>query len=154
MNNDAISKNSDARPAKLRGLGRKYLRGRIWWVEYGHRGTMHRESTRLPGAKGERAADRLLKDRQRQMGRGTFVGPSEERVKLAELLDALKLDYTNNGRRSLWSLEYRLAALRTAFAGERALDVTEDRIERYKAARLAEGYKPASVNRELAALRR
>jgi integrase len=57
-------------------------------------------------------------------------------------------------RQQLDTLTYRLAPRRAAFAGERALDVLEDRIERYKAARLGEKMAPATVNRELAALRR
>ena len=40
------------------------------------------------------------------------------------------------------------------FQGERALNITPDRIGRYTIARLEAGVKPASVNRELAALRR
>jgi len=59
-----------------------------------------------------------------------------------------------NGRRSLKTLRFYIAALRSAFVGSRALDVTEERIARYTRARLAEGYASATINRELAALRR
>jgi integrase len=137
-----------------RGFGRLYLRGEIVWVEYWRRGGQHRESTGQRGRAGRRAAERLLKKRWQEIGRGRFVGTSEARVLLTDLLDAVKVDYELNGRRSGWTLAYRLEPLRQAFAGERAVDVTEDRIVRYTAARLAEGYAPASVNRELAALRR
>ena len=125
----------------------------------GHRctpsaGAQVRESTGQTGRAGQRAADRLLKKRWQDIGRGRFIGPSEDRVLLTDLLDAVKTDYELNVRRSSWTLAYRLQPLRTAFAGERAVDVTEERIARYTTARLAEGYAPASVNRELAALRR
>jgi integrase len=44
--------------------------------------------------------------------------------------------------------------LRGAFGFDKALDITADRIARYTAARLEAGKQPATVNRELAALRR
>ena len=44
---------------------------------------------------------KLLKKRLQEIGRGRFVGPSEERVLLTDLLDALTVDYELNGRRSL-----------------------------------------------------
>jgi integrase len=137
-----------------RGFGRKYLRGDVVWIEYWHRGKQYRESTGQSGRAGERAADKLLKKRWQDIGRGRFVGPSEERVLLTELLDAVRVDYEINGRRSGWTLADRLEPLRLTFAGERAVDVTEERIARYTQARLTEGYAASSVNRELAALRR
>jgi integrase len=142
---------SERRPKGLRGFGRIYRRGRLWWIEYHHRGTSFRESS---GSDKETKAGALLKRRLQEIGRGRFVGPSEDRLLLSEVLDGLKVDYERNGRRSLWTLTYRLEPMRTAFMGERAVDVTEHRIDAYTAARLAEGYAPASVNRELAALRR
>jgi len=135
----------------LRGFGRKYRRGCVWWIEYWHRNRQHRESTRSGR---EVDADRLLKKRLKQIGRGRFVGPSEDRLLIDEILIGLETDYEVNQRRSRDTLAYRLAPLKAAFAGERAVDVTEERIERYKAARLAEKMSPATVNRELAALRR
>jgi integrase len=139
---------------RLRGFGRAYERGAVVWIEYWHRGKQHRESTGQKGHAGERAAERLLKKRWQEIGRGRFIGPSEERVLLTDLLDTVVTDYKVNGRRSGWTLSYRLTPLRAAFAGERAIDVNEDRIAKYTEARLGEGYAPASVNRELAALRR
>lgn len=67
----------------------------------------------------------------------------------------------NNQRRSEGTLEGRWRYLRAAFGNMRAIDVTEDRIEHYKVARLPEtrergnvSVRPATVNRELAALRK
>src|SRR5262245_27659681 len=135
----------------MRGFGRIYRRRATWWVEYWHRGRQFRESS---GSVRETDAERLLKRRLQEIGRGRFIGPSEERVLFTELLDGLLGDYKLNGRRSLGTVQYYVAALRSAFSGERAIDVTEDRIARYTRARLAEGYAPATINRELAALRR
>ena len=66
-------------------------------------------------------------------------------------------------RRSLATLRWRLAPLRAAFGEDRATDVTEARIERYRAERLASKTRhgtgprataPATINRELTVLKR
>jgi integrase len=44
--------------------------------------------------------------------------------------------------------------LRNAFGFDRGLDITADRVAAYSNTRLTDGAKPATVNRELAALRR
>jgi integrase len=104
---------------------------------------------------------KLLKRRWQEVGRGRFIGPAEDRVTLEDLLKTLEDDYAVNQRRSARNLTYRLRHLRAAFGDMRAIDVTEDRIERYKSQRLSEKtergdrmVKPATVNRELAALRK
>ncbi len=137
----------------MRGMGRVFKRKNSahWWIEYWHRGRQYRESS---GSTREVGARRLLKKRLGETQGNRFVGPEEERVLLSELLDALEVDYRNNGRRSLDTLRYHLAHLKRAFPFDRAVDVIEDRIERYKAARLADSAAPATVNRELAALKR
>lgn len=155
---EAASEAPGARPdvptrtrPSMKGFGRVYPRGTVWWIEYWHRNQQYRESSKSPRRVD---AERLLKRRLQEIGCGLFIGPSEDRMLLTDLLDAVRIDYEVNGRRSLPTLGFRLAPLRAAFAGARALDVTEPRIERYKAARLAEGLAAATVNRELAALRR
>jgi hypothetical protein len=141
----------------IKGFGYVYLRGRTWWIRYSHRGRDYRESSRSDNPV---HAQRLLKERWKQIGRGRFVGPSEDRVRCDELLDALLVDYQNNGRRSLGTLKWRLRPLQAAFRLDRAIDLTEVRIERYKSERLGtkrRGDKfvaPATINRELAALKR
>jgi len=146
----------------MKGNGRIYQRGRIWWIEYWLRGRQYRESSRSTD---ERLAARLLKRRLReigaaQLGLKPFVGPQEERVLLSDLLDAVEADYQINGRRSLDTLKGRLRPLRAFFGDDRAQDLTGKRIEDYKAARLASKtaretpVSVATVNRELAALRR
>ena len=148
---------TEERP-RLKGFGYLYKRGRSWWIRYSVRGKDFRESS---GSERESEAMRLLKRRWKEVGKGRFIGPSEEKVTMDSLFDALKVDYQNNRRRSLGTLEGRLRHLRAAFENLRAIDVMEDRIERYKASRLAETtergsshVKPATVNRELAALRK
>jgi integrase len=72
-----------------------------------------------------------------------------------DLSTALIEDYVLNRRRSLATLlSTRLPPLRRAFGTARMNQVSVARIRGYTAARLREGAAPATVNRELAALRR
>src|SRR5437660_806392 len=91
----------------MKGFGRIYRRGAICWIEYWHRGQQFRESS---GSGREGVAAKLLKKRLQEIGRGRFVGPSEERVLLTDLLDGLTVDYELNGRRSLKTLKFYVAA--------------------------------------------
>src|SRR5262249_34509826 len=56
------------------------------------------------------------------------------------------------GNRS--KLEFRLTHLADYFTGMSAIAITSEEVDRYADARLAAGAQPATVNRELAALRR
>lgn len=134
----------------ISGFGAPFLRGKTWWIRYHWRGREFRDTSR---SQREADAGRMLKEKYKAIARGRFVA-SEDRVLLIDLLDTLKVDYENNGRRSIDTLAFRLAPLRKVFALDRAIDVTEERIARYTAARLAEKMTPATVNRELAALKR
>ena len=142
----------------LKGFGSLYLRGNIWWIRYSVRGKDFRES-----GKSERQGDamRLLKHRWQEVGKGRFIGPSEQRVFVDHLFESLMDNYTINRRRSIGSLTWRLRHLTAFFGGMKAIDISEQDIERYKVTRLAEKtergkrpVKPATVNRELAALRK
>jgi integrase len=141
----------------IRGFGSSYLRGRVWWIRYSVHGVEHREST-----KSERLldAERLLKTRWKQVGRGRFIGPREDRVTVDGLLDGLVTWYTMNGRRSGKALKSRLKHVRAFFGHMRAVDVDAARVDAYRQARLAEKTRrggmatTATVNRECAVLRR
>ena len=82
-------------------------------------------------------------------------------VLLSLKVPGLETDYETNQRRSLTTLRGRLFHLRAAFGAMKAVDVNEQKIERYKQGRLADktrrGNKPiqaATVNRELSMLRK
>jgi integrase len=66
----------------------------------------------------------------------------------------LERDYEINGHRSLRTVRFRLHNLRKGFPWQRAIDVTTASVEAYKHARLKEGAAHATINRELAALKR
>jgi len=136
----------------LPGVGTIYRRGRVWWIKYSVHGKRLRESSKSTR---ESDAIRLLRTRIEECGKGRRRDPvAESRVRMSELFAALVADYQENGRRSAATLAFRLAPLREAFGQDRAFDVTTARIVRYRQERLAAGKAPATVNRELAALRR
>jgi integrase len=144
--------------ARPRGTGRVFTRGGSRWIAYCHRGEERRESVAvalgmLPSQVKVTDAWNLLKKRLAEMEDGRYVA-HQDRVVFGDLLDGLVIDYTNNGRRSVDTLTAHIKPVRAAFGLDRAVDVTEARVERYKDARLHAQRKPATVNRELAVIRR
>lgn len=135
----------------MRGLGRMFKRGDIYWIAYSFRGREHRES-----CKSDREADarRLLRKRLGEIGRGKLVGPIEERVTFEDLATDYLQDHALKGPRASRWAKARVAHLRHHFGLDRALDITTPRIRAFTQARLEEGATPATVNRDLAALSR
>ncbi len=124
--------------------------GSVWWLSYSISGTRHRESS---GFTKHGDAVRLLNQRLSERGRGVSRRDLE-RVTFRDLCDLIRGDYAKNARKSAERLETSLKHLTAAFAGWHVVDIGEDVIDRYATERLAEGSAPASINRELAALRR
>jgi integrase len=145
------------RKPRIERFGYGYKRGNVWWIRYSVRGKEFREST---ASERKSDASKLLKFRFQEIARGRFIGPSQERVLMDDLFASLETEYAINGRRSLGTLKGRLKHLRSTFGNFLAVDVNEEKIERYKLTRLGEKtdrgdkpIQPATVNRELAALR-
>lgn len=135
----------------MRGMGRIFNRGEVFWIAYSHRGREYRESARSAR---EADARRLLKKRLGEIGRGKLVGPQEERVTFEDVAADYLRDYELRGLRSLKTAEGRVAHLRSFFGLDRAIDITMDRIRAYQAHRRQEGAEAGTVNRECAALGR
>ena len=136
----------------MRGMGRVYRRGPVWWIAYYHNGRELRESARSERQSG---ATRLLRQRLREMDTGRFIGPDEHKLLFEELVQDLIHDYTANNRKSLRSaVMCHVRHLREFFALSRALDITPDKVKAYQALRLEEGAARSTVNREVACLRR
>jgi integrase len=134
-----------------RGDGYLYQRGRTWWLGYYHHGRYVRESL---GTTDQDAAEKLRKKRLKLVNTPHFVDPGTQRLRYEDLADAYLRDLRLNRRRSLRDAERYVRQLGATFGSDRALDITPTRIEAYKEARLAEGVAPATVNRDLQALRR
>ena len=135
----------------MRGLGRIFRRGSVYWIAYYHRGKEHRESTE---SRKESDANRLLKRRLGEIGQGKFIGPSEEKVEFEDLAADYLSDFRLKGNRSTEWAEVRVKHLRGFFGFDKAIDITTDRIRKYTEARLEDGASNGTVNRDLAALSR
>ena len=133
----------------MRGLGRLFKRGSVWWIAYYHRGKEYRESS---DSESESQAKKLLKKRLGEINAGKFIGPSEDRWTFEDMVNDLGNDYRVNNRRSLATAQYHVRHLREFFGLDRAIDITPDRVKAYQVHRLDEGGSPATVNREVACL--
>jgi len=134
-----------------RGLGKPYLRGKIWWITYWHHGKRHRESSHTTF---EKEAWKLLKRRWAEIGLGQPVGPQLEKTTFEDLMEGIRADYKANERRSFPRLVTSINQLFEFFGWYRAMDITFDRINHYIAHRKEEKAAPSSIRNELAALRR
>jgi integrase len=137
-----------------------YQRGERWWIEYWHRGEQYREAAVIVDragitrpAKDEKEAHKKLEARRREILGDKFVGPQEERVTVADLVDDLLLHLRTRGAKSVGSFVSHLLPIRAFFALRRAVEVSTPQIERYIEERLKQGKARATVNRETGALR-
>jgi len=160
---------------KTRGMGGIYKRGEVYWVYYNRHGKQYRESTKSTR---EDDAVRLLKKRQGEIGDGKLPGIHFEKVTYDELRDDLARQYRLDGKKEpprTWHLD-------RFFSGYRAVSITTPAVQDYIEKRLSGEYpfiryhktgkdkgKPrkdkqgstladpgsnATINRELAALKR
>lgn len=134
-----------------RGTGSLFPRGTIWWLKYYRNGRPYRESSHSGERRG---AERLLKRRLAEIETNQFHGLSLERVRFDELASDLENDYAINHLKSAVRNSRSIGHLRQFFGGWRALETTTDRIREYIAKRQSEGAANATINRELAALKR
>jgi len=132
-------------------MGSLYKRGEVWWVKYYRNGKPYRESAKTAS---ETKAKRLLKKREGEIADGKLPGVVFEKVRFDELAEDFITDYKINGRKSLVRAERSVNHLKTAFEGMRVPEITTPRIRKYIDGRLEAGAENATVNRELAALKR
>jgi integrase len=135
-----------------RGTGSLYQRGGTWWIRYNRNGRCFRESSN--SAKRQVAAN-LLQKRLSEITTGTFADPKVQRVRVDELAEDFLRDYKINGKKSIDDVKARWGLhLKPFFGILRASEITSDLLNRYVDARQQEGAKNATINRELAALKR
>jgi integrase len=96
----------------------------------------------------------ILKLREADIVKG-FAVTRSGRLRFDAAVKDVENDYTTNQRKSLDDLEARIRLhLIPAFGGRRMNTITTADIQSYVVDRLAAGAKPASVNRELAIIKR
>lgn len=140
--------------ARPRGTGSVYLQkgSSVWWVKYYRNGKPYRESTHTTD---RQRATQFLKQRLAEITTGNFFGPRAERIRVDELTDDFLRDYRINGRKSLPDAEARWKLhLKPFFGNLRAVEVSSDLVSRYVDQRQQEGAENATINRELACLKR
>ena len=124
----------------------------ILWVKYHKNGKPIRESAHTAAVK---EAEKFLRARLAAISTGTFVGLKLERVRVSELADDLIREYRINRRKSIADLETRWKLhLQPFFGVLRAIEVTSHLVARYIDSRQREEAENATINRELAALKR
>ena len=124
--------------------------GSIWWLKYYRNGKPYYESS---GSKKETVAKRLLKKREGEISEGKLPGVYFERTRFEDLAEMFVRDRRINNK-SVKDAEKRLKHLRPFFEGIKVSNIKTDRIAKYIDNRLDEGAANATINRELAALRR
>ncbi|MBI4529203.1 MAG: site-specific integrase [Deltaproteobacteria bacterium] len=134
-----------------RGMGGVYLRGKIYWIRYSRNGHEIRETAETTD---ERKAWKHLNKRIEEAKRPEFVGPTEKKLGLDDLELKILADYERNEKRSAETVSGCLQHVKDYFNYDRLIDITPSRIEAYQQHRLAEGAARATVNREMAYLRR
>jgi integrase len=122
-----------------------------WWVSYSHRGTKFRLSSNS-----DKRADavRLLKSKLAEIGSGRPVIPDADKTTFEDLARILIDNYKQKDNKSIRLLPGKLTHLRAFFGADRARDIASDRIDRYMAWRLEEKAARATINFEVALLRR
>ena len=125
-------------------------RGSMWWMSFMFNGQQVRRST---GTGDKRLAEAVLSKVKVQIIEGRFFENDAQQRSLAELMDRYASEHAArraNHRRELTSIQ-NLAG----FFGNPRLDhITPKLIVAYKNKRYTDGVKPATINRELATLKK
>jgi integrase len=134
------------------GTGNIYRRGSIWWIRYSRNGKQYAESSKSEDRKD---AERMLATRLGDIASGRFQGLTAERLTVWNLCELVIADYEFNDKRGLEDLRWRAEKhLRRNFEQLLALALTSERLKAYKKERRLEGAADATINRELAVIRR
>ncbi|MGH9382409.1 MAG: tyrosine-type recombinase/integrase, partial [Thermoanaerobaculia bacterium] len=100
-------------------------------------------------------AERLLKLREGDVARGLPVSAKIGRLRFEQAVSDVVADYRQNGRASTSDVEARIRLhIEPWFGGRRMASITTADVRAYSGHRLGEGAAPASINRELAVLKR
>ena len=133
-------------------LGSIYRRGDVWWLKYYRGGKPFRESSKSDIYAD---AERMLKRRHGEIVTGKFAGLEPERITVRQLIDLVKQDYRENGKASLNDVTCRAKLhLLPEFGDVRVAEFGTQHVRRYIAGRQRDKAANATINRELAILKR
>jgi integrase len=129
-----------------------YRRGQVWWMNFVYQGKPYRRSTQTPDRK---LAKRIFDKVKGEIAEGKLSEIYLEKVvKFEDLAEDFLTDYRINGRDTLNKAERSVKYLQSYFGGMRGADITTDKVKTYIKDRMDQGLSNASINRELAALKR
>ena len=132
-------------------MGMIYKRGKVCWIKYYRNGKPYRESTR---SRKEADAKRLLKKREGEISEGKLPGIYFDRVRFDDLAEDFLADYEVNSKKSVDRAKLSVSQLSETFAGMKVTSIDTPTIKKYIQKRLDEEVANATINRELAALKR
>jgi len=119
----------------------------FWWYRFFYNGKLYRGSTETTDLK---KAERVIKAKRDELGLSRklhepAVSDRERKTTVGQLFDALENDYAIRGKLNTASKAHFKAA-RKPFEYFRALELTEEAIDRQIQEWRAEGYAPATIN--------
>ncbi len=131
-----------------------YLRGKTWWLDFTHQGQRH--AIRL-GSNINRTAAREIASVKRAAilkGEAGIAGKPPADLPLDKAVE-LFLERNGSNLKPLTRSRYKssLKQIVSKFPGQKLLSISPIAVEKYKRERLQAGAKPATVNRDLEALR-
>ena len=132
-------------------MGYVYKRGDIYWLKYYRHGKPYRESSKSDKIT---KAQRLLKKREGEIAEGKLPGIYFDKVTFNQLAEDFLTDYRINGKDTLSKAERSVKYLKEFFGDMKATEITTDKVKTYIDKRMEQGMSNASINRELAALKR
>ena len=138
----------------MRGNGRVFQRGQVWWIAYYDNGRERRESS---GSRERKEAVKLLRQRLVEVETGTVQVPAPKRkraraVMMQDLFDLVEHNHLLNNRTSE-SNGLCLRRMRKHFGRYTVQACTALVVSHYMAARQRAGRKPSTINREISILR-
>ncbi|RJQ44986.1 MAG: site-specific integrase [Gaiellales bacterium] len=126
-------------------------RGDVWWMSFTYQGRRIRQST---GTGNKAMAEAILGKIKADIIEGKFFEVLEEKTRtFDELMDRFLSEHVVK-RSSQRAYEGFVKRLKTFFAGRFLADITPRSIAEYKVYRYDSGVKPATINRELAAMKK
>lgn len=131
-------------------MGTVYNRGKVYWIKYSQNGKFLFESSK---SQLKSVAKELLIKREGEIQKGQIPGIHFDRVVLDELVDDFLWDREINNR-GVDEAKFRVNHLKEHFDGMLVTRITDTHIRAYIEARKGEGAANATINRELAALKR
>ena len=132
------------------GTGTVYRRGNIWWISYFVRNRVIQESS---GSVHKGDAENLLKQRVGEVAAGIRMGP--QRANVGDLCKLVMEDNRMRNLRDVHHVEYRYASNIEPLLGRLpASRFGQAQVRQYIDSRRRDGASDATINRELAIVRR